>query len=172
MKRIKTPTIVQPSRRKLLLVLLLLLAVLLVQGWQIFKFGRTQGGFQSEQAAQKTQQYLQQIGEQQQDISALRAQSARYKREAQVEREAGRRLQQELVQLHKESDESRNEVALLRSLMSKKSGSLYIKRFEIHPTETPNQHSYQLIDRSYLPSEAAFSKAGILPARQSRQFLC
>lgn len=145
MKRIKTPTIVQPSGRKLLLVLLLLLVALLVQGWQVFKYGRVQGGFESEQAAQKTQQYSRQIEEQEQDIAALRAQSARYKREAQVEREAGRRLQQELIQLHKEGDEYKNEVALLRSLMSQKSGSLYIKRFEVHPTETPNQYRYQLI---------------------------
>jgi len=145
MKRIKTPTIVQPSGRKLLLLLSMLLIALLVQGWQVFNLGRMRGGFESEQVAQKTQQYVQKIDEQQQDISALRTQSARYKREAQVEREAGRRLQQELIQLHKEGDESRNEVALLRSLMSKKSGSLYIKRFEVHPTEILHQYRYQLI---------------------------
>ncbi len=145
MKRIKTPSIVQPSRSKRLLGLLLFLTLLLLQGWQLFDYGRVQGGFESERAAQETRQYMQQIDEQQQAAADLRVQTARYRREAQVEREAGRRLQQELIQRRKEGDELKSEVALLRSLISTKSSSLYIKRFEIHSTETADKYRYQLI---------------------------
>lgn len=145
MKRIKTPSIVQPGRRKLLLVLLLILVALVWQGWQIFIYGRIQGGFERDRVEQETRQYMQRIEEQQQIAAELRARAARYQREAQVEREAGRGLQLELIQLRKEGDELKNEVALLRSLISTKRGSLYIKRFEIHPTGTAGKYRYQLI---------------------------
>lgn len=145
MINIKTPTIVQPGSRKLPLMLLLLLMLLLVLGWYIFDLGRVQGGFVRDQAAQETGKLLQQINRQHQDIADLRGQSARYKREAQVEREAGRRLQQALVELRKEGDELTNEVVLLRSLMSKNSGSFYIKRFEVYATEKAARYKYHLI---------------------------
>ena len=144
MKRIETPSIVQPNRRKLLL-LLLMSVLLLVLGWQIFDHGRVQGGFDSERAEQRVQQCTQQVNEEQRVAVELRAQVARYKREAQVEHEAGRVLQLELINMRRESDELRNEVALLRSLISTKRGSLYVKRFEIHSTETGGRYRYQLI---------------------------
>ena len=73
MKRIKTPSIVQPNRRKLLL-LVLILALLSWLGWQIFEHGRMQGGFDSEQAEQKAQQCMQQVNEEQQVAAEFRAQ--------------------------------------------------------------------------------------------------
>ncbi len=127
------------------MVLLLILALLLWLGWLVFDYGRVQGGFESGRVEQNTQQYAQRIEEQQQITAELRARAARYQREAQVEREAGRGLQLELIQLRKEGDELKNEVALLRSLISTKRGSLYIKRFEIHPTDTAGKYRYQLI---------------------------
>jgi hypothetical protein len=145
MKRIKTPSIIQPNRRKLLLILSLLLVMLSWLGWQIFDYGRVQGGFERDLVEQKTQQYMGEITEQQQIAAEFRAQVARYRREAQVEHEAGRGLQLELIELRKDGGELRNEVALLRSLISTKRGSLYIKRFEIHPTETMGRYRYQLI---------------------------
>lgn len=144
MKRIKTPSIVQPNRRKPLL-LLLTLVLLLGLGWQIFDHGRIQGGFDSDQVEQEAQQCVQQVNEEQQVAAELRGQVARYKREAQVEHEAGRGLQLELINMRREGDELRNEVALLRSLISTKRGSLYIKRFEVHPTESVGRFRYQLI---------------------------
>lgn len=144
MKRIETPSIVQPNRRKLLL-LLLMSVLLLALGWRVFEYGRIQGGFDGDQAEEQVQQCMQQVNEEQQAAAELLAQVARYKREAQIEREAGRVLQMELISMRKEGDELRNEVALLRSLISTKRGSLYIKRFEIHSTETGNRYQYQLI---------------------------
>ncbi len=148
MKRIKTPTIVQPNGRKLplmLLTLLLLIVVLVWLSWLVFSYGQVQGGFEREQVAQQSSRYLQQIDEQQQELGELRVQTARHKREAQIEHEAGRRLQQQLIQLHKNTEELKNEVALLRSLMSSNSGSLYIKRFQVYSTETAGKYRYQLI---------------------------
>ena len=144
MKRIKTPSIVQPNRRKLLL-LLLMSVLLLALGWRVLEYGRIQGGFDSDQADEQVRQCMQQVNEEQQVAAELLAQVARYKREAQVEHEAGRVLQLELISMRKEGDDLRNEVALLRSLISTKRGSLYIKRFEIHSTEIGNRYQYQLI---------------------------
>ena len=145
MKRIRKPSIIQPSGRKLILLLLFMLLLLLWLGWQVFDFGRVQGGFESERVAEQNRKYLQQIGELEQQAAVAREEIARYQREAQVEREAGRGLQLELVQMRREADELKNEVALLRSLISSKRGSLYIKRFEIYPAETTGKYRYQLI---------------------------
>lgn len=134
----------QPNRRKLLL-LLLMSVLLLGLGWQVFEYGRLQGGFDSDHAEQQVRQCMQQVDEERQAATELLAQVARYKREAQVEHEAGRVLQLELINMRREGDELRNEVALLRSLISTKRGSLYVKRFEINPTETDSRYQYQLI---------------------------
>ena len=144
MKRIKTPSIVQPRGRKLLLASLISV-LLLGLGWLIFDHGRVHGGFDSDQAEQRARQCQQKIKAEQQAALELRAEAARYKREAQVEREAGRILQLELINMRKEGDELRNEVAVLRSLISTKRGSLYVKRFEVHPTESEGKFRYQLI---------------------------
>lgn len=128
-----------------MLLLLLILVFLSWLGWQVFDFGRVQGGFESERVAEQSRGYLRQIEALEQQAEVSRDQLARYQQEAQVEREAGRGLQLELVQMRKEADELKNEVALLRSLISTKRGSLYIKRFEIHPAETFGRYRYQLI---------------------------
>ena len=127
------------------MLFLLFVLIMLWQGWQIYSFGRQQGGFESDRVSREAQQYVQQIDAQQKDLADMRVQSAKFRREAQVEHEASRRLQDDLIQLRRENDELENEVALLRSLISKKSSSLYIKRFEIYPTEEANKYRYQLI---------------------------
>lgn len=129
----------------LLMAFLLLVPILLWQGWQIYSFGRQQGGFESDRVNRETQQYVQQIDAQQRELADMRAQSAKFMREAQVEREASRTLQGDLIQLRRQSDELENEVALLRSLITKKSSSLYIKRFDVYPTEVAGRYRYQLI---------------------------
>mgnify|MGYP001815967587 FL=1 len=144
MKRRQSPCIVQASGRKLLLASLISV-LLLGLGWLIFDHGRVHGGFDSDEAEQRARQCQQKVKAEQQAALELRAEAARYKREAQVEREAGRILQLELINMRKEGDELRNEVAVLRSLISTKRGSLYVKRFEVHPTESEGKFRYQLI---------------------------
>ena len=118
----------------------MLLFVLIL--WQVYQFGRVQGGYDGQQAEAARQGLLAELRTRQQQLQEFQGQAARYQRQAQVEQQASRELQAELVRLQEEQARLRAEVKMLKGLISSGAGSLYIKDFRLEPGETPGHYRY------------------------------
>ncbi len=122
-----------------LLVLLLLLAAL----WQTFEYGKRQGGFDARKVLAERMQVAAEMEAQSRKLKALREESARYRRQAEIERQASRELQQELMNQQERIANLQSEVKMLKGLISSGSGSLYVRDFVLQPSGEPNRFHYR-----------------------------
>lgn len=140
--RIRSPRIIHHQERRshwLWGLGVLLLAVVL---WQVYQFGRVQGGYDGRQAHAEKQQLLAEMRAQQEKLEQFQGEAARYRRQAQIEQQASRELQKELIRLQDEQARLRSEVKLLKGLISSGAGSLYIKDFRLEPAGEPGRYRY------------------------------
>ena len=140
--KVKKPRIIHHHDKSgrwlgLLLLLLALGAVILA-----FLFGLNQGGYYQKLADREVQDLSRQLQEQQELVSGLRSESVRYKRQAEIERQASRELQQQLIEAQNQVADLKSEVELLQSLISNDSGSLYIKGMTVRPGAEPGRFEY------------------------------
>ncbi|WP_456416264.1 DUF6776 family protein [Thiolapillus sp.] len=141
--RIKSPRIVHQHERPWRWRLLLLLALLGAVGWQAYTWGVRQGGYDRERSTAEIAALKTALEEQQAAIRDLEAASVRYRRQAEIEQQASRELQQQLIAAEDERAALKSEVEMLRSLVSSDTGSLYIRNLVLRPGEQENQYTYR-----------------------------
>lgn len=140
--RIRSPRIVhhQDDRRQWqILLLLILLAVI---AWQAYSWGIRQGGYDSERSIGEISALTTALEQQQIEMRDLEAASVRYRRQAEIEQQASREIQQQLIGIEDEKAALQSEVETLRSLVSDDNSSLYIKGFTLSPGDQENHYAY------------------------------
>jgi len=141
--RVRSPRIVHHDDRRhwgwWLLALLLLLAAL----WQVFEYGKRQGGYDAGKVLAERLRLASEMAEQERRLEEARAEVARYRRQAEIERQASRQLQQEMMKLQEELTALRSEVKMLKGLISSGAGSLYVRDFELEPAGEPARYRYR-----------------------------
>jgi len=141
--QIKSPRIVhqheRPWRWQLLLFLLLLGAV----AWQAYSWGVRQGGYDQERSTREISALKTALEEQQAALRDLEAATVRYRRQAEIEQQASRELQQQLIGAEDERAALKSELEMLRSLVSSDTGSLYIRNLLLQPGEQAHQYTYR-----------------------------
>lgn len=141
--RVRSPRIIHADDRRhhglwLLAVILVGLAL-----WQAYQFGRQQGGFDGRALSAERDRLVAELEAQVKRLEELRSEAVRYQRSVQIEQQASRELQRELVKLEDERARLRSEVNMLKGLISSGTGSIYIKDFKLLPGEKPNQYRYR-----------------------------
>ncbi len=141
--RIRSPRIVHHDDRRhwgwwLLAALLLLVAL-----WQAFEYGKRQGGYDARKVLAERMQIASEMEAQSRKLKELQAESARYRRQAEIERQASRELQQELMKQQERVADLQSEVKMLKGLISSGSGSLYVRDFVLRPTGEPSRFHYR-----------------------------
>ena len=141
-KRIRSPRIVHHHDRRGYWQVLLLLVLLGAIGWQAYSWGVRQGGYDQEHSTREIASLQTALREQQAEARDLEAASIRYRRQAEIEQQASRELQQQLIAVENEKAALQSEMETLRSLVSNNNGSLYIKNFKLQPAEGENRFKY------------------------------
>ncbi len=139
--RVKKPRIVHHHHRRGRWPELLLLLLVIAALWWVYEFGLRQGGYQRQLAQQEIAGLQHQLQEQQELNSDLRSEAVRYRRQAEIERQASRELQQQLMQLQDRNAALAADVELLQNLISNDAGTLYIKDFRL-VQEEQNRYRY------------------------------
>lgn len=149
----KTPRIVQPGGRAIylwVLLAILLLSSLLI-GWWLsgvgFDFASPQVAPDPDRPAllARIQWQEQSISDMETERTKLRAQVAALERAGQIDREATRRIQEELRVFQDERRKSEEELALLKSIVAtgvKKEG-LYIQGFKLEKAAGAGSYRYR-----------------------------
>ena len=143
-KRITAPRIVQPGTGRSPLLIGLVALLLLALGWQAFEYGRYQAGYDKAAESHQQEMLMERIRQQEELVSGLRLEVARYRSEAQIEGDAARTVQDDLVAMQAERAELKKEVEFLRGLVAESSGPLYIRDFRLEAGEGERQFRYQL----------------------------
>jgi phage FluMu protein gp41 len=140
-KPVHTPRIVQPSARRYLWWGVPLVALLALWTWQVFEFGRLQGGFDEQSSTDLRSRYLARIHQLEQEVEALQLDVASHQRASQIDRDAARRVQRELLALQTERSDLRRELALMRGLVAS-NNSLRIKDVRLSAESDPGGYRY------------------------------
>lgn len=140
-KPVQTPRIVQPSAGRFVWLGLPLLALLALWSWQVYDLGRRHAGFDVRASSDLRSHYLARIDELEQELEALRLAAAGHERASQIDRDAARRVQQELLELQTERADLRRELALMRGLVASNS-SLRIKDLRLTAAEEARSYEY------------------------------
>ncbi len=123
--------------------MLLLFAVLLVTLiWQSFETGRFRGGYDNARAVRQHDRLRDTIVEQDQQLSELSHEAARYLRSSQIDTETIRATKIDMRGLFDERAELKKEVGFLRGLLSAQNGPLYIRDVELTLGEDAQQLLY------------------------------
>lgn len=126
--------------------MLLLFVLLLVSlGWQSFDIGRKRGGYDHSRAVHERSQLRDTILQQRQEISALNLETARYHRASQIDSEAMRKSQTDMMSLLDERAKLKKEVGFLRGLISSQSGPVYVRDFKLVSTSVAGQYEYSFV---------------------------
>jgi len=141
--RVRSPRIVHADERKSWVWVLLALALVGAALWQAFEYGKRQGGYDAAKVLAERMQLAREKGTLEKALNEARAESARYRRQAEIEREATRRLQQEMMAYQDRITELRAEVKMLKELISSGSGSLYLRGLRIEPLGEPGRYRYR-----------------------------
>jgi len=141
------PTVRQPHGRSPLVFVLLLMVVLAAMGaaiWGAYDIGRQSAGFHSNRADQALRELEARIAGLETERDDLRQQVATLERDAQIEREAAKNVQESLIGLQDERLAFKEEIALLNSLLSdgKKKAGLRVRGFELVELEEPGTYRY------------------------------
>lgn len=123
-KRIVTPRIVQSSPGVRGWLWLLFLIVLGVWSWQLYEYGRQQGGFDAVGRDRVESRLTAQVAELETERAQLRTDLARLERSSQIDRTATDEVRLQLKVLQEEKAELKGEVAFLRGLVSGGEGEL------------------------------------------------
>ncbi|MGV6825754.1 MAG: DUF6776 family protein [bacterium] len=109
--------------------------------WQIFEIGRQRGGYDHDRAVRQKQALQTLTVEQQQEISQLSQEVARYRRSSEIDSAAVRKSQVDMTALLNERADLKREVGFLRGLVSSDSGPLYIRDFQLE-LEAENKYRF------------------------------
>lgn len=124
-------------------MILLASLMLFFVGWKVYQAGQRLGGYEIEQLKSEMQQQRNLLKKKEQSIADLKSEMTGYQRMAQIEREASRKAQQEILSLEKDLAESRAEADLMRSLVSKNQLSLRIKDFKLERGTGEHEYKYR-----------------------------
>lgn len=141
--RVRSPRIVHPDERRHRGLWLLAAVLAGLALWQAYQFGHRQGNLDGEALMAKRDRLVAALEAQNRRVEELQSEAARYRRSAQVEQQASRELQQDLVKLQEEQARLRSEVKMLKGLISSGAGSLYIKDFSLSPGQQEGQYRYR-----------------------------
>ncbi|WP_456446516.1 DUF6776 family protein [Thiolapillus sp.] len=141
-KRIKSPRIVHQHERRSHWWALLLLALLAGIGWQVYSFGVRQGGFLEAQSNRELSRLNQELEQSSAALKEAHAEAVRYRRQAEIEVNASRALQEQLAGIEKENAALKSDVKMLRSLISGDNGSLYVRNLVLQPLDEPGRYHY------------------------------
>ncbi len=141
-KRIRSPRIVPGHEYGSRWQLLLLLALLAGIGWQAYSFGVRQGGFLETQSSEELSRLKQELEQSNAALKEARAEAVRYRRQAEIEVNASRALQEQLAGIEKENAALKSDVKMLRSLISGENGSLYVRNLLLQPLDEPGRYRY------------------------------
>ena len=122
--------------------LLLLLALIGGIAWQAYEFGVRQGGFERARSEEEISRLGRDLARAETALKEARSEAVRYRRQAEIEVEASRALQEQLVSAQREKADLKSEVEMLRSLISNDNGSLYIRHFSLLPLDEENRYRY------------------------------
>ncbi len=141
--RVRSPRIVQHDdhRRRwwLFAALLLLLAAM----WQVFEFGKRRGGYDASKVLAERMQLAQKMAGLEKKLDEARAETARYRRQAQIERQASRQLQEELMRQQERVSSLQAEVQMLKGLVSSGAGTLYVRDLKVEPAGEAARYRYR-----------------------------
>ena len=128
-------------------VWILILIALLVGGWTLFEYGRSQAGYDSADAEQAREQLLDIKEELEEEIVELREKKALLERAAQIERQAYDELDATLKILQAEILELKEELAFYRGIVSPREAStgLQLKKFSIEPNGPTRSYRYKVV---------------------------
>ncbi len=129
----QTPRIVHRDERRHWGWWLLALALLLAALWQVFEYGKRQGGYDAARVLAERMELAGEMERLERSLEEARAESARYRRQAEIEREASRRLQQEMSALQERITALQAEVRMLKELIASGAGSLYLRDLSVEP---------------------------------------
>lgn len=141
--RVRSPRIVHPEdhRHRWLWLLAAILAGVAL--WQAWEFGRQQGDHDGRALTAERNRLAAELEADRKRLEELEGEAARHRRQAQVEQQANRELQEELIRLQEEGSRLRSEVKMLKELISSGAGSLYIRDFSLVPGEEPGRYRYR-----------------------------
>jgi len=139
--RVVTPRIVQPRSGPRTWLWLLFLAALAAWSWQVYDFGRQQGGFRAEARDQVEADLLARIARLEQEREALRAAAARFERAGQIDRAAADGVKSQVLALEEERAELRRQVAFLKTLVSGGEGAMLV--LDDHNLTRVGERSYR-----------------------------
>ena len=114
--RIKAPKIVEPGRRLVLWLTLGALILLIGWTWFAYDFGRQDAGFHSAAAGDRQQRLRAKIRALEKERVQLLLTAANHQRASQIDRDAARRVQQDIKSLQDERAELKRQVAFLKGL--------------------------------------------------------
>lgn len=140
---VRAPRIVHEDDRTHLWLWLLLLPLLAAGFWQAYRFGLERGGFDAQRAAAEKAQLDAELQRQGALLEEYRAESARYRRQAEVAEGAAQALQETLDRLEAEKARLQSEVKMLKELIASDAGSLYVRDFTIEPLADAQRYRYR-----------------------------
>jgi multidrug efflux pump subunit AcrA (membrane-fusion protein) len=141
--RVKTPRIVHHGERRYWGWWLLAMALLLAALWQVYEFGKRQGGYLAARELAERVRIAAQMSAQEKRLASLQAEAARYRRQAEIEAQASRKVQEEMVRQQETIADLKAEVKMLKGLISSGAGSLYARDFVIEPASEPRHYRYR-----------------------------
>ncbi|HEC15970.1 MAG TPA: hypothetical protein ENI99_05275 [Sedimenticola sp.] len=165
--KLEKPKIIQPGRARFRWWLTLALLPFMLSGaaWYAYDYGRTSVHFDSSAAAGKVRELERRAGGLQQrvdDLEAeraeLRQQVAALERASQIDREAARRVREEIKAIQDERLEMERELAFLRGIVSNNTdrNKLRIQDFKLEATENEDVYRYD-----FTVSQALTNKADV-----------
>ena len=144
-KRFHAPKIIHtgtPERRFLLLIILLLSLIL---AWNIFDFGREQGGYDSDEVQLQEKSMLADIDDLESDRDACKRLASRFEKSSQIDKVAAEALRKEIVSLSTKLRDTEKQLAFYRGLVNEgyKKG-MQAKSFSLVEAEG-DSYRYQLL---------------------------
>jgi len=142
--RIKTPRIVQSNGGLRWFGVFFLGALLGAVAWFGFDYGREWAGLSAGESSRSVRRLRNAVDELEQERDALRQQLAALERSSQIDREATRMAQMELVKLQEQRQELEKEVGFLRNLVEEEStGALRIRDFKLASSDKEGEYGYR-----------------------------
>lgn len=141
-RRISSPKIVEPAGQRKLWLTLGGAILLVGWSWVVYDFGRQHAGFHSGVASDRVHQLQAQLRTLQRERENLLLTSANHERASQIDRDATRRVQQDIKSLQDERAELRREVAVLKELIANNDGPIQVRDFRLRAGDTARQFQY------------------------------
>jgi hypothetical protein len=141
-RRIRAPKIVEPGGYLKFWLLLCAAAVLTGWSWFAYEIGRQDAGFHSAAANDRQQRLQAQIRALEKERERLWLTAANYQRASQIDRDAARRVQQDIKSLQDERAELKREVAFLKELIANDDGPIQVRDFRLRRGGAAREYFY------------------------------